>query len=42
MILINNFDLKVTTGKDIVDKRVPRSAKDYFANLKKYLEKNQK
>ena len=40
MILINYFDLKITTGKDIVDKKVPSSAKEFFNNLKKYLEQN--
>ena len=40
LFLINNFDLKITTGKDIVDKAAPNSAKDFFSNLKKYLEKN--
>ena len=40
MILINYFDLKITTGKDIVDKKVPSSAKEFFNNLKKHLEKN--
>ena len=38
--LISNFDLKITTGKDIVDKAAPSAAKDYYANLIKYLEKN--
>ena len=38
--LVNNFDLKITTGKDIVDKAAPSKAKEYFPNLIKYLEKN--
>ena len=38
--MINNFDLKITTGKDIVDKAAPSAAKDFFPNLIKYLKKN--
>ena len=38
--LISNFDLKITTGKDIVDKAAPNAGKDYFTNLIKYIEKN--
>ena len=38
--LINNFDLKITTGKDFVDKAAPQAALNYFPNLTKYLEKN--
>ena len=40
IILVKNFDLKITTGKDIVDKAAPSAAKDFFSNLAKYLEKN--
>ena len=39
--LINNFDLKITTGKDIVDSKAPERAKDFVKNLVKYIE-NQK
>ena len=38
--MINNFDLKITTGKDIVDKAAPSAAKDFFPNLIKYIKKN--
>lgn len=38
--LINNFDFKLTTGKDIVDKLAPKAATDYFPNIIKYIEKN--
>ena len=38
IILINNFDLKITTGKSIVDKVAPEKPKDFFPNLIKYIE----
>jgi len=37
IFLINHFDLKVTTGKDIVDSAAPGAAKDFVKNLIKYL-----
>jgi hypothetical protein len=39
--LINNFDLKITTGKDIVDSAAPDRAKDFVPNLIKYIKKKQ-
>ena len=39
--LINNFDLKVTTGKDIVEGAAPDRAKDFVPNLVKYNKKKQ-
>ena len=38
--LINNFDLKITTGKDVVDSAAPDRAKNFVKNLVKYIEKN--
>lgn len=38
MYLINNFDLKITTGKDIVDSQAPSRGKDFVKNLIKYIE----
>ena len=38
--LINNFDLKITTGKDLVDKAAPNAAKEFFPNLIKYIQNN--
>ena len=38
--LVNNFDLKITTGKDIVDSQAPERAKDFVKNLIKYIGKN--
>ena len=35
---INNFDLKITTGKSIVDKVAPEKATSFFPNLIKYVE----
>ena len=40
IIVINNLDLKMTTGKDLADKKAPESAKDYVLNLTKYIGKN--
>ena len=40
IIVINNLDLKMTTGKDLADKKAPESAKDYVKNLSKYIGKN--
>ena len=39
--LINNFDLKITTGKDIVDSAAPDRAKDFVPNLVKYIKKKE-
>ena len=39
--LINNFDLKVTTGKDIVEGAAPDRAKDFVPNLVKYIKKKE-
>ena len=36
--MINNFDLKITTGKSIVDKVAPEKATNFFPNLIKYIE----
>lgn len=38
--MINNFDLKITTGKDIVDSQAPKAGKEFLDNLIKYLGKN--
>ena len=38
---INNFDLKITTGKSIVDKVAPEKATSFFPNLIKYVESKQ-
>ena len=38
--MINNFDLKMTTGKDLADSQAPERAKDYIPNLIKYIEKH--
>ena len=38
--LVNNFDLKMTTGKSIAEGKTPERAKDFVKNLVKYLEKN--
>ena len=38
--MVNNFDLKITTGKNIVDKAAPSAAKDVYPNLIKYIKKN--
>ena len=40
IIMINNIDLKMTTGKDLADKKAPESAKDFILNLIKYIGKN--
>ena len=40
--LVNNFDLKITTGKDIVDSQAPERAKDFIPNLIKYMAKKYK
>ena len=40
--MINNFDLKITTGKSIVDKVAPEKATNFFPNLIKYIESNKK
>ena len=40
IIMINNLDLKMTTGKDLADKKAPESAKDFVLNLTKYIGKN--
>jgi len=40
IIVINNFDLKITTGKDFVDKAAPMAAKEFIPNLIKYIKKN--
>jgi len=39
IIVINNFDLKITTGKDFVDKAAPMAAKEFIPNLVKYIKK---
>ena len=39
--LINNFDLKITTGKDIVDSAAPDRAKEFVPNLVKYIKKKE-
>lgn len=36
--MINNFDLKITTGKSIVDKLAPQKGTEFFPNLIKYIE----
>jgi hypothetical protein len=38
--LVNNIDLKMTTGKSFADGKSPDVAKEYVTNLVKYLEKN--
>ncbi len=38
--LVNNFDLKMTTGKSIAEGQAPERPKDFVKNLIKYLEKN--
>ena len=38
--MINNFDLKITTGKNLVDFAAPAAAKNFFPNLINYLKKN--
>ena len=38
--LVNNFDLKMTTGKSIAEGQAPERPKDFVKNLVKYLEKN--
>ena len=38
--MINNFDLKMTTGKSIAESQAPERAKDFVKNLIKYIGKN--
>ena len=38
--MINNFDLKMTTGKDLAESQAPERAKDYISNLIKFIEKH--
>ena len=38
--MINNFDLKMTTGKSIAESMAADKAKDYVKNLIKYIQKN--
>lgn len=40
MCVVTEMDLKVTTGKGIVDKKAPEAMLNMFKNLKKYLKKN--
>jgi len=40
--MINNFDLKITTGKSVVDKAAPEKATNFFPNLIKYIESKNK
>ena len=38
--MVNNLDLKMTTGKSIAEGKAPERAKDFVKNLINYIEKN--
>lgn len=40
LYLINNSDIKITTGKDLINSKTPGIAKDFVINLVKYLDKH--
>ena len=39
--MINNFDLKMTTGKDLAESQAPERAKDFVSNLIKFIGKKE-